>query len=65
MTNAEINLNIAVQALKDGKLKGAATSFIEDIKDYDKRDLKRLTKNQYKFLNDTYRDHEASYEIVE
>lgn len=65
MTNAEINLNIAVQALKDGKLKGAAASFIEDIKDYDKRDLKRLTKNQYKFLNDTYRDHEASYEIVE
>lgn len=57
MTNAEINLEVAVKALNDGKLTGSAQSFIESIKDYDKKDLRRLTKKQYQFLNDIYKQH--------
>ena len=57
MTNAEINLEVAKKALGEGKLKGAAHSFITDIQDYDKHELKRLTKKQYSFLNDIYRQH--------
>jgi hypothetical protein len=57
MTNAQINLAIAVKALEEGKLKGSAKSFIEDIKDYDNKDLSKLTKKQYKFLNDIYKQH--------
>lgn len=57
MTNAEINLEVAVKALNDGKLIGSAQSFIESIKDYDKKDLRRLTKKQYQFLNDIYKQH--------
>lgn len=52
MTNAEIHLEVAVKALNDGKLTGSAKSFIENIKDYNKKDLKNLTSNQYKFLRD-------------
>lgn len=57
MTNAEINLTIAVKALEANKLTGSAKSFIEDIKDYDKRDLRKLTKKQYQFLNDISNQH--------
>lgn len=57
MTNAEINLQVAVKALNEGKLKDSAKDFIEDIKDYDKYDLKRLTKKQYQFLNDIYKQN--------
>ena len=57
MTNAEINLEIAVKALEKGKLKGSSQSFIEDIKDYNKHDLKKLTKKQYSFLNDIYKQN--------
>jgi hypothetical protein len=57
MTNAEINLEVAVKALTDGKLKGSAKQFIESIKDYDKYDLRKLSKKQYQFLNDIYKQH--------
>ena len=57
MTNAEINLEVAVKALEEGKLKGTAQSFIEDIKDYNKYQLKKLTKKQYLFLNDIYKQN--------
>lgn len=57
MTNAEINLDIAIKALEAGKLTGSAQSFIEDIKDYDKKDLRNLTKKQYQFLNDIYKQN--------
>ena len=54
MTNAEINLEVAVKALEDGKLKGSAKDFIEDIKDFSKKDLRGLSKKQYQFLNSIY-----------
>lgn len=54
MTNAEINLDVAVKALKAGLLKGSAADFISDIQDYDKHDLRGLTPKQYKFLNSIY-----------
>lgn len=52
MTNAEINLQIAVKALDEDKLTGSARNFIQQIRNYDKADLKRLTPAQYKFLKD-------------
>ena len=55
MTNAEINLEVAIKALEAGLLNGSAESFISDIKDFDKHDLKRLTSKQYHFLNDIYK----------
>jgi len=54
MTNAEINLEVAVKALEEGKLKSSAANFIESIKDYDKNDLRKLTRKQYSFLNSIY-----------
>lgn len=55
MTNIEIDLQVAVKALEAGLLKGSSKSFIEDIKDYDKYDLKKMSKKQYLFLNSIYR----------
>jgi hypothetical protein len=57
MTNAEINLSVAKKALEEGKLKGSSKSFVESIQDYDKYDLKRLSKKQYRWLNEIYRQH--------
>ena len=61
MTNAEINLEVAVKALNAGKLTGSARSFIEDIKDYDKHDLKMLSKKQYQFLNNIYKQFNGQF----
>lgn len=52
MTNAQIDLQTAVKALNEQKLKGSAASFIESIKDYSKQELKKLSQKQYKFLRD-------------
>ncbi len=52
MTNAEINLSQAVEALKAGKLTGSAKSFIESIQHYSKKQLNGLTSKQYSFLRD-------------
>lgn len=53
MTNGEINLQIAVKALKAGLLNGKDASFIESIQDYNKNDLKKM-KN-YTWLQDIAR----------
>lgn len=55
MTNGEINLEIAVKALEAGKLNNFETQFVESIKDYDKHDLKNLSKKQYAVLQDIYK----------
>lgn len=61
MTNAEINLEVAVKALENNELKGSTKSFIEYIKDYDKKDLRKLSAKQYKFLNDIYNQFKNKY----
>lgn len=55
MTNVESNLKVARKALENGLLNGSATSFIEYIKDYDKKQLRNLTSKQYHFLNNIYK----------
>jgi len=50
MTNAEINLTEAIKNMNDGKLNDYESSFISDIKDYDKKQLKGLSSKQYKFM---------------
>ena len=55
MTNGEINLNIAIKALNAGKLDEFETQFVESIKDYDKYDLKKLSKRQYDVLQSIYK----------
>ena len=52
MTNAEINLALATKLYNANMLKGASDDFIASILDYDKKDLKRLSHKQYKWLND-------------
>jgi len=54
MTNAQINLSVAVKALEAGKLTGSSKDFIEKIKDFDKKELRKLSAKQYKWLNDIY-----------
>jgi hypothetical protein len=50
MTNNEISLEFAVKALESGKLNSFETKFVESIKDYDKNDLKKLSRKQYDIL---------------
>lgn len=50
MTNNEISLEFAVKALESGKLNPFETKFVESIKDYDKNDLKKLSRKQYDVL---------------
>ena len=55
MTNGEINLDIAIKALNAGKLNDFEAKFVESIKDYDKYDLKKLSKRQYDVLQSIYK----------
>lgn len=55
MTNGEINLEIAVKALEAGKLNSFETTFVESIRDYDKHDLKNLSRKQYDVLQSIYK----------
>jgi hypothetical protein len=55
MTNGEINLDIAIKALEAGKLNSFESSFVESIKDYDKYDLKNLSRKQYDVLQSIYK----------
>ena len=55
MTNGEINLEIAIKALEAGKLNAFEAEFVESIKDYDKYDLKKLSKKQYSVLQSIYK----------
>lgn len=50
MTNVESYLTTAVKALEEGKLNSSEEYFIEDIKDYDKKQLKNLSSKQYNWL---------------
>jgi hypothetical protein len=52
MTNAEIRLKAAVKALENGNLNEKESAFIEDIRDYDKKQLRGLSLKQYKWLED-------------
>jgi hypothetical protein len=54
MTNSEINLDVAVKALNAGKLNSFEISFVKSIKDYNKHDLKKLSKRQYDVLRAIY-----------
>jgi hypothetical protein len=55
MTNGEINLQIAKKALEAGKLNDFESKFVESVKDYDKYDLKKLSKKQYDILQNIYK----------
>lgn len=55
MTNGEINLEVAVKALEAGKLNSFEAQFVESIKDYDKHDLKKLSRKQYDVLQSIYK----------
>jgi len=55
MTNAEINLKVAIKALEAGKLNSFETQFVESIKDYDKHDLKKLSSKQYDVMQSIYK----------
>ena len=50
MTNSEINLKNAIEALESGKLNAKESDFINQIKDYDKKKLRSLTSKQYDWL---------------
>jgi hypothetical protein len=55
MTNCEINLSVAIKALDAGKLNYFESNFVKSIKDYDKYDLKKLTRKQYDVLQSIYK----------
>jgi hypothetical protein len=52
MTNVEIRLKAAVRALENGNLNENESAFIEDIRDYDKKQLRGLSPKQFKWLED-------------
>ena len=52
MTNVEINLKYAVAALETGRLNDYEAEFIESIRDYSKKELKKLSSKQYNLLRE-------------
>lgn len=50
MTNVEIELSNAIEAIEAGKLNDYEASFVEKIKDFSKKELKNLSSKQYDFL---------------
>jgi hypothetical protein len=50
MTNAESYLKDAVRKLNDNELNAYEASFIDDIKDYTKKDLRKLSYKQFCLL---------------
>lgn len=52
MTNSEIDLQSAIEALESGKLNSREADFINQIRDYDKKKLRSLTSKQYAWLRD-------------
>lgn len=52
MTNVERDLQTAVSLLESGQLNDYASSFVHKIRNYDKKDLKKLTSKQFLFLRD-------------
>ena len=52
MTNVEINLSNALEALEAGRLTAYEAEFVESIRDYTKKELKNLSSKQYKLLRE-------------
>ncbi len=52
MTNVEIIHQAAVQALDAGKLNDKQKAFVESIRNFDKKQLKKLNSSQFKWLKD-------------
>ena len=56
MTNIEIIFKQALDLFNSGKITGKSRVFIDQIKNYDKRRLTKLTSSQYKKLRDIVQD---------
>lgn len=52
MTNVEILHQEAIKALDAGKLNDKQKSFVESIRNFDKKQLKKLNSSQFKWLKD-------------
>ncbi|QEC44640.1 hypothetical protein [Pseudobacter ginsenosidimutans] len=52
MTNVEILQQEAIKALEAGALNDKQKSFIESIRNFDKKQLKKLNSSQFKWLKD-------------
>lgn len=52
MSNVEVYHQEALKALNSGNLSEKQKQFIEGIKDFDKKKLKKLTGAQFKWLKD-------------
>jgi hypothetical protein len=57
MTNAEILLQKALEALKAGKLSDDEKEFVSKIKHYTKFQLMELPPNQYHYLRNIVQNH--------
>jgi hypothetical protein len=57
MTNAESLLKSAVAILDQGQLSGESKDFVERIRHYDKKRLKKLSSAQYEWLRNIVADH--------
>lgn len=62
MTNVEIIHQAAVQALDAGKLNDKQKAFVESIRNFDKKQLKKLNSSQFKWLKDIAKLHTRSTE---
>lgn len=50
MTNAEAYQQEAIEKLEQGKLNSYESEFVEKIREYSKKQLKRLTSKQFLFM---------------
>ena len=50
MTNAESYLKEAIERLEKGELNSYESDFINEIRDYTKKDLRKLTSKQFFLL---------------
>lgn len=51
MTNAQIAQKYAVEALEAGVLNDYEAEFVEEVRDYSKKELRNLSGKQYKLLD--------------
>ncbi|WP_127125213.1 hypothetical protein [Pseudoflavitalea rhizosphaerae] len=52
MTNVELLQQEAIKALEAGTLNDKQKAFIESIRNFDKKQLKKLNSSQFKWLKD-------------
>lgn len=62
MTNVELLRQEAVKALDAGTLNDKQKAFIESIRNFDKKQLKKLNSSQFKWLKDIAKLHTRSTE---